>query len=1300
MLHRRSRRSVAALAVAAVLGVLPVVTAPAAQAAEPEASLAGHWAFDEGSGTQAADTAGSHPATLAAGAGWTKGIRGPSSLTGIADAGSGVLDTTKSFSVSSWVKLNKVTGYQTFVSVDGNQVSNFFLQFRDDSRRFAFTRLGVDAGADGAVASANFDPVAGEWYQLTGTFDASANTLSLYVDGTRQATVAAPAAWAGTGHLVMGRGKYGGNPVDFVDGAIDDVRVYSGVLSAGEAARLATAAHWSLDEGTGTMAADSGLDANTATLEDGASWADGVVGAHAVVLDGTGGVAEAATPVIDTAQSFSVAAWVKPTADAGFRTAVSVDGSAISGFFLQRAADGTFAFTRRASDGDSASASAVSTAPAQVGQWQHIVGVYNRAAGTLSLYVNGTLQQSVPFTTPWTASGHFLIGRGKWAGNPVDFFAGAIDDVRAYAAPLTAEAVAAIASSGSWHFDEGQGTVAPDTSANAADGTLRGATWTPGAAGKAVRLNGSADVSMGTSPAFDTGTGSLSVGGWFRTTSAAFQPIVAHGATAAADSGYLLAVTGGKITARVGGGTSRVEVTSAGGGLADGNWHHAAVVLDRATQRLALYLDGDAASVLPAAGSCGTGVSLGLDITACAASGTSPAPLTIGSASGAAPRLTGAVDEVELRRFALTASQIATLAGANQLSVDANVPRANTRPTTYGSILEDISHSVEGGLYAELVRNRAFKEGYQNGSGAGNTPVPYWSLLTSGGAAGTYGVDNTTPLNTTLDRSLKVHVDQLPAGARIGAANVGFYGVAAKPSTKYTGSLYAKSAKAWTGAARVSLEKPDGTVLASQDIKDIGTTWAKHTFTFTTPKTIAPSTDNLIVVSLLNTCKRCAAISGQDVWFDQVSVFPPTFKNRANGVRADLGQKLADLKLGLFRVPGGNYLEGNTLDTRFAWKNTVGPVDQRAGHQNTAWGYWSSDGFGILDHLQLAEDIGAQPLLALFAGYTLNGQHVTREQYPAYVQEALDEIEYAIGDASTKWGAQRIADGHKKPFDLHYVEVGNEDWFDGSGSYAWRFTDMSNAVKAKYPQLTVVATTGGYQGGSASSTSTGIKPDAVDDHYYQSPQWFTDNATRYDKADRSGPEVLIGEYGAQDGRPTGTLAAAIGEAGFLTGLERNSDIVIGSMYAPVLVNESQSNWPVNLIGLDAGSSYGSPSYWVQQMFSSTLGKSILLSRLNTGSPLRQVVNVTVGKNGKKTFAIKLVNPTSQVQTTRLSLTGVTAVDGTGTLTVLTNDDPTARNTLAAPNTVVPVTKQVTGLSAMSKLTLPANSATVLVLTGR
>jgi alpha-L-arabinofuranosidase len=254
---------------------------------------------------------------------------------------------------------------------------------------------------------------------------------------------------------------------------------------------------------------------------------------------------------------------------------------------------------------------------------------------------------------------------------------------------------------------------------------------------------------------------------------------------------------------------------------------------------------------------------------------------------------------------------------------------------------------------------------------------------------------------------------------------------------------------------------------------------------------------------------------------------------------------------------------------------------------------------------------------------------------------------------------------------------------------------MYDAIKARYPQLKIVATTGGYQGGAATTTSSGATPDVFDDHYYQPPSWFVDNSTRYDTADRSRPQVLIGEYGAQNGSPTPTLRAAVGEAAFLTGLERNSDIVIGSMYAPIVVNENAPNWPTNMIGIDAGTSYGSPSYWVQYMFANNLGDSTVLSTPGGAGAVKQVV--TTARNGRgTTFFVRLVNPTGMQQSVRIAYRGVSRVDPTGTLTLLTGD-PSTRNTLSNPNAVVPQTREV---STASRVVLPPSSVAVLRVTGR
>jgi len=1289
-----------------VLATIVAQPAPSPAAAATGPAPTSRWMFDEGTGQTAADSAGTHPATLVGNAGWTAGIQGPSALMtdgagDYADTGDTIIDTAQSYTASAWVKLDRITGYQTVVSVDGNTVSGFYLGLRDDTRRFAFARLTSDSPQAAApFPSATFDPVIGQWYLLTGVHDATAQTNSLYVNGQLQGAVAATDTWTAGGHLVIGRARFNSNPVDFVDGAIDDVRVYTSALAAADVAQLATNGSWRLDEGSGTTAADDSLNGYDGTLVGGATWTPGVVGPTGVQLDGSTGFVDTPAPVVDTSEGFSVAAWVRSDSATGFRTALSVDGDQVSGFFLQRRDNGLFAFTRIASDAPIGGTFAASAMTAQVGQWYHLLGVYDRVAGTLTLYVNGTRQQSVSFTTPWRATGHLVIGRGKFAGNPVDFWAGAIDDVRTYPFPLDAGSAASLATSGLWHFDEGTGTVARDASPDAAHGTLRGATWTAGASGQAVALDGASDVLVGDRPAQDIGTGSASLAAWFRTTSPARQPVVAKGASGPGDDGYSIVVDGGRVTARIGGGAGRLEVSTATASFADGDWHSAALVLDRTAQRLRLYVEGEAAEIVVAPGSCGTLAGAdALDTTACAAaSGDSAAPLTMGSASGAAPRLVGAVDEVRLVRFALTAEQVAVLAGANAITVDANDVRATTRGTAYGLILEDISHSVDGGIYGELVRNRTFKESYQPGSGPGSGPVPYWSLVAQGGATGTFAVDTAQPLNAAIDRSLNLHVGSLPTGGRLSAANIGYYGIGVKASTTYRGSLWARSSTGWSGTVRVSLEKPDGTVLASRVLPALGADWAKLSYTLRTPAGIAPSTDNRVVVSLLNDCRNCAPITEQDVWLSVVSLFPPTYKSRPNGLRPDLMQKFAALKPGLLRVPGGNYLEGVTLATRFDWKATLGPIEERAGHQNTAWGYWSTDGMGLLEYLQMAEDLGAEPLLALFAGYTLNGQHVPEDQFEPYIQDALNEIEYTIGDTSTTWGARRAADGHPAPFTLNYVEVGNEDWFDTSGSYAWRFSRMYDAIKARYPQLKVIATTGGLQGGAASSTSSGRTPDVADDHYYFPPSFFADNSVRYDRADRGGSQYLVGEYGAQEGNPTPTLRAAVGEAAFLTGLERNSDMVIGSMYAPILVNESDTNWPTNMVGFDAGTSYGSPSYWVVNLFNNNLGQQVVGSRLTGAAALKQVVEKTT-RNGTTTFYVKLVNATSQVQSARLTFQGIGRIDGTGTLTMLTGD-PATRNTLAAPDAVAPVTRQITGLGASNRLSIPANSVAVLRLTGR
>lgn len=523
-------------------------------------------------------------------------------------------------------------------------------------------------------------------------------------------------------------------------------------------------------------------------------------------------------------------------------------------------------------------------------------------------------------------------------------------------------------------------------------------------------------------------------------------------------------------------------------------------------------------------------------------------------------------------------------AGTGTITIGADKPGVKISPVFQGLMTEEINYSYDGGLYAELVRNRIFKDDASN-------PV-HWSLIKEGGK-GSLSLDPSQPLNKDLDVSLKLDI-QSP-GKRVGVANDGYWGIPVKPRTDYTASFYAKASAGFAGTLTVSLESNDGkTVYASAPVTGIGTDWAKHTVKLKTGN-VPPSSSNRLVIT---------ASTPGTVWLDLVSLMPPTFKGRTNGLRPDLMEMMGKMKPSFLRFPGGNYLEGQTLAERFQWKKTIGPLENRPGHQGP-WGYRSSDGLGLMEFLLWCEDLGMEPLLAVHAGYALNGEHVTPgPDMEPYIQDALDEIEYLTGDVSTKWGAERARNGHPEPFALHYVEIGNEDWFDKSGSYDGRYAQLHDAIRAKYPDLKLIAT----------APVKSRHPDVVDDHFYEtSPKMMRDN-THYDQADRKGPKVFVGEWASQDIEapwsapgekgPTPSLKSALGDAAWLMGLERNSDHVIMHCYAPLLVNVNPGGrqWAVNLIGYDALSSFGSPSFHVQQMFAENQGETVLPVTVQTLAP--------------------------------------------------------------------------------------------------
>ncbi len=412
-----------------------------------------------------------------------------------------------------------------------------------------------------------------------------------------------------------------------------------------------------------------------------------------------------------------------------------------------------------------------------------------------------------------------------------------------------------------------------------------------------------------------------------------------------------------------------------------------------------------------------------------------------------------------------TASPVASAPAAIPvLQIKADQVKAKMPPTFYGLMTEEINYSYEGGLYGELIRNRTFKADaiqqnlkpdaydptkYYPATYPANRAPRYWSSV--GGAA--LVLDASTPLNDALNVSLKVDAAAASKTSPAGVANGGFWGIPVQPRTAYKVSFFAKAAPGFTGPLTASIESTNGTVLASAKISGVTGEWQKFEATLKT-KGVKPSKDNVF---------KLTTTAPGTIWLQEVSLFPPTYKNRPNGDRADLSQLLTDAQPKFLRFPGGNYVEGNDFVNRFNWKQMIGPVEQRPGHKS-CWGYWSTDGFGLPEFLGWCQDIGMEPVLAVFAGYTLNGNHVTNgPALEPYVQEALEEIEYVTGDASTKWGAQRIKDGYPNPFPLHYVEIGNEDFVDRSGSYDGRFAQFYDAIKAKYPQLKIISTTGGQE---------------------------------------------------------------------------------------------------------------------------------------------------------------------------------------------------------------------------------------------
>ena len=530
-----------------------------------------------------------------------------------------------------------------------------------------------------------------------------------------------------------------------------------------------------------------------------------------------------------------------------------------------------------------------------------------------------------------------------------------------------------------------------------------------------------------------------------------------------------------------------------------------------------------------------------------------------------------------------------------RVTVRADAPGHAIPKTLYGIFFEDINTAADGGLYPELIANRGFDWRTREPDG--------WAREWRGSAMGRVSLQGDRPVNPNTWQYLRIECYAPGEGA--GVVNTGFCGIAVKQGAKYDLSFYARAHAGYAGGLAVRLEGADKKPLAefrvekgawksrAADAKAASPLdpppppeWAKYEAVFV-PTETATNAQLAVLLDARGT-----------VDLDLVSLFPEdTYGGRKNGLRPDLMRMLKELRPATLRFPGGCVVEGDSMDTLYHWKRTVGPLERRGVNWNR-WGYWQSHGLGFFEYFQLAEDIGAEPLPILAAGMTCQFKKPLEaapvDALEPFIQSALDLIEFANGAPDTPWGRVRADMGHPAPFNLKYVGVGNENW---DNVFLERYAVMAHAVKAKHPEIAVISSAGAAPEGPlfelAWKRLPELKAELVDEHFYKPPEWFLSQVGRYDAYDRSGPKVYVGEYACHTRDRKNNLLAALCEAAAMTGFERNSDVVRMAAYAPLFNKIGGSQWNVDLIWFDNTRAFGTPSYYVQKLFMNNLPDTLL-----------------------------------------------------------------------------------------------------------
>ena len=637
--------------------------------------------------------------------------------------------------------------------------------------------------------------------------------------------------------------------------------------------------------------------------------------------------------------------------------------------------------------------------------------------------------------------------------------------------------------------------------------------------------------------------------------------------------------------------------------------------------------------------------------------------------------------------------QVAVAQSSHQYVVQANKPGATIQPTMYGVFFEDINYGADGGLYADLVENRSFE---------------FPQRLMGWQTFGNVEVEDDDPAFERNPHYIRLkddgHTDKWT-----GIENRGYFGMGLKKGLSYKFSVYARTKG--NAKIRVELVSSHNEVIANKGLDVSGNDWKKYTVELKPSKTDAHGLLRIFLESK----------DGLDM--DHLSLFPgDAWKGL---LRADLVKDLKDLKPGVFRFPGGCIVEGTDLDSRYQWKNSVGPVENRPLNENR-WNYtfphrmypnyYQSYGLGFYEFFLLSEEIGAAPLPVVSVGlacqFQNNGEqfHVAVDDLQPYIDDALDLIEFANGGTDTKWGKLRADMGHPTPFNLKHIGVGNEQW---GSLYPVRLEKFVKAIRAKYPDIQIVGTSGpspddndGKEFSYGWKEMTRLKADLVDEHFYRDQEWFLSQATRYDGYNRKGPKVFAGEYachikgGDQNvpaDVPTGknTFEAALCEAAFMTGLERNADIVWMATPAPLFAHVDGWQWRPDEIWMDNLSTMRTPTYWVQQMYGVNAGTNVLKMTEGKSAIAGQdgmYATACYDKNTRQ-YILKIANTNAEARDINVTFKGIKSLPD-GKVTTLHHDNPDAINTLENKNVVVPQTGSVKAEGNVLKVSVPGKTFAV------